>query len=85
MFKVKLGSRAEKNKKKSEEEKKVLESLSYIKIPPYIFRNTPLSVLETVVDYLKIDQGLSFHEIGILLDRDERNIWTVFNRAQKKK
>lgn len=82
---LKLGSVKEKSEKKSEEDRKLLEALSDILIPPSIFRNTSLGVLEAIVDYLKTEKGLSFHDIAVLLDRDERNIWTVYNRAQKKK
>jgi len=61
-----------------------LSMLEDITIPPTIFKHTSLSVMESIVDYLKTSQGLNFHEIGILLDRDERNVWTVYQRAQKK-
>jgi hypothetical protein len=53
-------------------------------IPLDILRDRNLSVLESIVEYLK-NKGLSFHEIAILLNRDERNIWTVYNRAKKKR
>ena len=54
-------------------------------IPIRILRDRSLSVLETIVEFLKEEKELSFHEIGVLLDRDERNIWTVYNRAKKKR
>ena len=75
----------ESRNKRKERNKKIVERLADIKIPPFIFRNTPLSILEAIIDYLKIEQGLNFHEIGVLLDRDERNIWTVYHRAIAKK
>ena len=53
-------------------------------IPLEILRDRTVSVLESIVEYLK-NKGLSFHEIGLLLNRDERNIWTVYNRAKKKR
>ena len=43
-----------------------------------------LSILEATVAYLKDEYGLSYHEIGELLQRDERTIWTVYSRAKKK-
>lgn len=49
-----------------------------------IFRNTNLTVFESLVKFLKEDKKLSYHEISLLLGRDERNIWTVYNRAKKK-
>jgi hypothetical protein len=27
---------------------------------------------------------MSFHEIAVLLNRDDRTIWTCYNRAKKK-
>lgn len=71
--------------KKHPRESIVVEMHSDIRIPTHIFRNTSLSVLESVVDYLKEHHGLGFREIAILLDRDERNIWTVHRRAASKK
>jgi DNA-directed RNA polymerase specialized sigma24 family protein len=53
-------------------------------IPVSIFSKEKLSPFETIVMYLKEKQGLNYHEIGALLNRDERNIWTVYNRAKKK-
>jgi hypothetical protein len=53
-------------------------------IPLEVLKDRKVSVLEGIVEYMK-KQGLSFHEIGVLLNRDERNIWTVYNRATKKR
>ncbi len=44
-----------------------------------------LSILEATVAYLKDQFKLSYHKIGELLQRDERTVWTVYNRAEKKK
>lgn len=57
---------------------------SKVLIDTKIFRKTKLTVFEALVRHLKDDLGMSFHEIGELLDRDERNIWTVYNRSKKK-
>lgn len=59
-----------------------LENLVYV--PLSIFKDRSLTVLEAVVLYLK-NSGLSFKEISVLLNRDQRTIWTVHNRAIKKK
>ena len=53
-------------------------------IPISILKNRKLSVLEGIVSYLKDRFNLRYSEISILLNRDERNIWTVYNRAKKK-
>jgi len=52
-------------------------------IPVSIFSNRKLSALEALVSYLK-DLGLSYRQISVLLNRDERTIWTVYKRAIKK-
>jgi len=54
-------------------------------IPISVFKNRNLSVLESLVSYLKDDLNLRYRDIAILLRRDERNIWTVYNRSKKKK
>lgn len=53
-------------------------------IPLEILQDRTVSVLEAIVEFLK-NKGLSFHEIGILLNRDERNMWTIHSRALKKR
>ena len=62
--------------------KSKLEDLA--SVPLSIFKDRSLSVLETLVFYLK-NRGLSLKEISTLINRDQRTIWTVFNRAKKKK
>jgi hypothetical protein len=34
--------------------------------------------------YLKEEKKLSFHKIAIILNRDDRTIWTCWHRASKK-
>jgi hypothetical protein len=41
--------------------------------------------MESVVFYMKDDLEKSYHEIAVYLNRDDRTIWTVYNRALKKK
>ena len=54
-------------------------------IPSTIFRDRALKVLEVLVEFLRDQKGMNYHEIGLLLNRDERTIWTVYNRAKKKR
>ena len=54
-------------------------------IPISVLGNRKLSVLETIVAYLRDNFSLRYSEIAILLNRDERNIWTVYHRYKKKK
>jgi len=53
-------------------------------IPVRIFRDSTLSILEAIVVFLKDESGLSYHEIAMLLKRDDRTIWTVHDRAGRK-
>lgn len=69
--------------RKKKEKLSVKESKFFI--PISIFKNRKLSVLEALVSYLKDKFNLRYSEISILLNRDERNIWTVYNRYKKKK
>lgn len=41
------------------------------------------SILENIVCYLKDSCGLNYHEIAVMLKRDDRTIWTVYNRRKK--
>ncbi|MEK6879693.1 MAG: hypothetical protein AABY22_08810, partial [Nanoarchaeota archaeon] len=61
-----------------------LDTKSDFFIPASIFSNLKLSVLESIVKYLKETLNLTYHNIAVLLKRDERNIWTIYNRAIKK-
>jgi myosin-crossreactive antigen len=53
-------------------------------VPAVLFAERRLSVLETLAHYLKDTLHLSLHDIATLLNRDDRTIWTVCSRAQKK-
>lgn len=54
------------------------------RIPIDILRNKSLSVLENLVSYLKEELNLTYHEIAVYLNRDDRTVWTVYQRALKK-
>jgi hypothetical protein len=54
-------------------------------IPSHVLRDRKLSALEAIIEYLKEVRKLSYHEISKILNRDERNIWTLYNRAKKKR
>lgn len=49
-----------------------------------VLADRKFSILEAIVSSLK-QKGLGFHEIGLLLKRNEKTAWTCWNRAQKKK
>jgi len=53
------------------------------KIPVSIF-NKKLGCLESIVKYLKENKELKYNEIARLLNRDQRTIWTTYQKAKKK-
>jgi hypothetical protein len=53
-------------------------------IPYNILQNRNFSILETITKYLREDLNLKYSEIAVLLNRDQRTIWTVYNRVLKK-
>lgn len=52
-------------------------------VPVSIFSGK-LSPSEALCLFLKQDRGLSFHDIAVLLNRDDRSVWTSCARAKKK-
>ena len=70
--------------KKSDDINKPSNSKTLL-LPNTVFFDTKLAILEAVVEYLKEKKGLNYHEIGSLLNRDERNIWTIYSRVRKKR
>jgi hypothetical protein len=64
---------------------KLAEKISPYSIPVKILHNRKLSVLENLVSYLKDNFSLSYHNIALLLNRDDRTIWTVYHRSKNKK
>ena len=53
-------------------------------IPVKILQDRRLSVLEHLVRYLKDFYTLTYHQIAVLLKRDDRTIWTVYQRGLRK-
>jgi hypothetical protein len=54
-------------------------------IPLRILQDRTVAVLEAIVEYLKEEKGLKYSQIGLLLNRDQRTIWTVYSRVKKKR
>jgi len=71
------------NSKKKRQDSLNVEQSEYV-VPLSIFSDRNLSVLENLVSYLKDNYDLRYVEIAGLLNRDERNIWGVYNKAKKK-
>ena len=60
-------------------------SLEELEIPTDIFQDRTLSVLEALSEYLHESLNMTYHEIAVLLNRDDRTIWTCCNRARIKR
>lgn len=58
-------------------------SLYYV--PVAVIASRRLSVLESIVVHIKDSYNLSYHEIAVVLHRDDRTVWTVYQRALRKK
>ena len=52
-------------------------------VPLSIF-STSLSPAEALVKYLKEERSMGFHQIGLLLHRDERGLWSSYARSKLK-
>jgi len=55
-----------------------------LQIPLSIFENKELTILESLIIYFKDKKNLKYVEIGELINRDQRNIWTIYSRAKSK-
>ena len=54
-----------------------------ILIPIELLGDRKFTILESVIVYLK-NKGLRYSEIAEFLERDQRNIWTIYSRAVRK-
>jgi hypothetical protein len=59
--------------------------VSAYSLPVSVIADRKLSVLEGIVYYLRAAYGLSYHDVAVILRRDDRTVWTVYQRALKKK
>lgn len=69
------------SKKKLPSAFEIIPSDYYI---PVSILQKPFTILESVVKYLKDELMLAFHEIAVVLKRDDRTVWTVYQRAKKR-
>ena len=58
---------------------------SLFDVPILVLQDRKLSVLENVVSYLKDQAKLNYHQIAVLLNRNDRTIWTVYQRGKRKR
>jgi len=57
--------------------------MTNITIPTNIFNNRKLAVLESLVKHLKEKEEMTYKEIARELNRNERTIWTAYNRKKQ--
>ncbi|HLC65313.1 MAG TPA: hypothetical protein VJI46_04280 [Candidatus Nanoarchaeia archaeon] len=55
-----------------------------LQVPIAIFQNRKYGTLESLVRHLKNDKGMKFSGIAKALKRDDRTVWTVYSRSNKK-
>jgi len=60
----------------------ITEKIEYI--PLDIFKKDKLSILESLVLFLKQHRNKRFKDIARALNRNERTVWTTHHRAQQK-
>ena len=60
------------------------EESKEIEIPISVFSNEELSTLEIICKYLKENRNLSYHDIAVLIKRDDRTIWTTYQNSLRK-
>lgn len=53
-------------------------------VPVSALARRDLGILESLAVYLKDERGMRYSQIAQVLHRNDRTIWTVYNRAKKK-
>ncbi|MBI2507681.1 hypothetical protein HYV89_01900 [Candidatus Woesearchaeota archaeon] len=59
------------------------KNLPTFSVPVSALTDRKLGVLESVVKFLKENYELNYSEIGRLLGRDPRTVWTAYSRGKK--
>ena len=72
-------------KAKQKQTERFQEKEAEITIPLTLFCDRTLSILEHITNYLKENHDLGHTEIAKLLNRSPKTIWTVHQRARKKR
>ncbi|USN45870.1 MAG: hypothetical protein H6502_01935 [Candidatus Woesearchaeota archaeon] len=63
---------------------RVTSSQSSASVPLSVFSDRRLTIFEALVYHLHHEKKLAYKDVAKLLCRDNRTIWTVFKRAEKK-
>jgi len=80
---INYNNSVKKRKSKLRLEKEIVKDESRVDISVNIFTDRRLSILESVVYYLR-EKGFRNSEMAQMLDKDQRNISTLYNRVKKK-
>ena len=56
---------------------------SEFSFPLQILHDTSRGVVEAVVTWLHDSKGLTYHQIAVLMKRDDRSVWTAYNRRRR--
>ncbi len=72
------------NKSKEKSPEQNAPTKTSFSIPINLFKNRLFSVLEHISSHLKDNYNLTYHRIAELLGKNDRTIWTVYNRYLKK-
>ena len=73
-----------KRNKRGISDREIVSRHSNLMIPVSALRNGHLTTYEALIVYLRDDSGFNYHNIAVLLGRDERDVRKVYFRAQKK-
>ena len=64
---------------------KLTSQMKREEIPVDVLFDREVSCFEAIVEYLKEKRKLSYRQIAMLTNRNDRTIWTVHSRARKKR
>ena len=73
-----------KKNKKGLSDREILSKHSKFKIPISVLKHKSLTTYEALIVYLKDDSSFNYHNIAVLLGRDERDVRKVYFRARNK-
>ena len=73
-----------KKNKKGISDRDIISKFSNVTIPISALRKKPLTTYEALIVHLRDDSDFNYHNIAVLLDRDERDVRKVYFRAKKK-
>ena len=62
-----------------------VEQTDNIFFPIELFSQREIGLLESLVEYLKEHQNMTYHEIAVMLNRNDRTIWTAYKQAKRKR